>query len=147
MQDVCCNASLSGVTHCDDMGTVIHDCMLMMYFETMVSKLSVAPNQVCKLFPNLEKLKPFFGWASTDEIKTMLDKTTQHYHRVIHYPFHKHFKSQYPGANMPCLNKWVATDTFFNNTPAMDDGVPGHGKCTMLQIFHRLSSGAVCGYQ
>ena len=84
----------------------------MTYFETMVAKLSAAPNRVRKLFPDLEKLKPFFGWASTDKIKTMLDKTTQHYRGVIHYPFRKHFKLRYPGANVPCLNEWVATDTF-----------------------------------
>ena len=112
----------------------------------MVAKLSSAPNRVRKLFPDLEKLKPFFGWASTDKIKTMLDKMTQHYRGVIHYPFQKHFKLRYPGANVPRLNEWVATDTFFNETPAMDDGVPGHGGCTMLQIFYGLTSGTVHGY-
>ena len=34
----------------------------------------------------------------------------------------------------------------FNDTPAMDDGVPGHGGCTMLQIFYGLTSGTVHGY-
>ena len=92
-QEVYYDASTSGVTYYDDTGTVIHDYVPMMYFETMVAKLSAAPNRVRKLFPDLEKLKPFFGWASTDEIKTMLDKTTQHYRGVIHYPFRKHFKS------------------------------------------------------
>ena len=76
----------------------------------------------------------------------MLDKTTQHYRGVIHYPFRKHFKSRYPGANAPRLNEWVATDTFFNDAPAMDDGVPGHGGCTMMQIFYGLTSGTVHGY-
>ena len=137
--------SSSGVTYYDDTGMVIHDSVPMTYFETMVSKLSAALNQVWKLFPNLEKLKPFFGWASMDKIKTKLDKTTQHYCGVIHYPFCKHFKSRYPGANMPHLNKWVATDTFFYNTPAMDDSVPGHGGCTMMQIFYRLTSGTIHG--
>ena len=47
---------------------------------------------------------------------------------------------------MPRLNEWVATDTFFNDTPAMDDGVPGHGGCTMLQVFYGLTSGTVHGY-
>ena len=28
----------------------------------------------------------------------------------------------------------------------MDDGVPGHGGCTMMQIFYRLTSGTVHGY-
>ena len=85
-QEVYYDASTSGVTYYDDAGTVIHDYVPMMYFETMVAKLSSAPNQVRKLFPDLEKLKPFFGWASTDKIKTMLDKTTQHCRGVIHDP-------------------------------------------------------------
>ena len=47
---------------------------------------------------------------------------------------------------MPRLNEWVATDTFLNDAPAMDDGVPGHGGCTMLQVFHGLTSGTAHGY-
>ena len=69
-QDVFYDASTSGVTYYDDTGTVIHDYLPITYFETMVAKLSSAPNRVRKLFPDLEKLKPFFGWASTDKIKT-----------------------------------------------------------------------------
>ena len=76
----------------------------------------------------------------------MLDKTTQHYRSVVNFPFRKHFKSRFPSANVSRLNEWVATDTFFNDTPAMDDGIPGHGGCTMLQIFYGLTSGAVHGY-
>ena len=103
--ELCYDASTSGVTYYNDTGTVIHDYVPMTHFKTMVAKLSAAPNQVRKLFPDLEKLKPFFGWASTDKIKTMLDKMTQHYRGVIHYPFQKHFKLRYPGANVPRLNK------------------------------------------
>ena len=104
----------------------------MTRFETVVTKLSAAPNQVCKLFPDQEKLKPFFGWAPADEIKIKLDKMTQHYYGVIHCPFCKHFKSKCHGANLPHLNKWLATDAFFDDAPAMDDGVPGHGDCIVL---------------
>ena len=111
-KDVHYDASASGVMHHHDTGTVIHDYVLMTHFKIMVAKLSAAPNRVWKLFPDLEKLKPFFGWALTDKIKTMLDKTTQHYHGVIHFPLCKHFKSRYPGANVPRLNKWMATDMF-----------------------------------
>ena len=50
-QDIFCNVSSSGVTYYDDTGTVIHDYVPMTYFETMVAKLSAAPNQVWKLFP------------------------------------------------------------------------------------------------
>ena len=40
----------------------------------------------------------------------------------------------------------MATDMFFDDTLAMDDGVPGHGGCTMMQIFCGLTSGTVHGY-
>ena len=111
-KDVHYDASPSAVMYCNNTGRAIHDYVPMTYFETMVAKLSAAPNRVWKLFPDLEKLKPFFGWASTDKIKTMLDKTTQHYRGLIHFPFRKHFKSRYPGANVPHLNEWMATHMF-----------------------------------
>ena len=61
-QDVFCDTSSSGVAHYNDTGAVIHDYVPMTHFETMVAKLSVAPNCVQKLFPELEKLKRFlFG--------------------------------------------------------------------------------------
>ena len=40
----------------------------------------------------------------------------------------------------------MATDMFFDDTLAMDDGVPGHGGCTMMQIFHGLTSGTAHGH-
>jgi len=107
--------------------------------------LSIFPNQVRKRFPDLEKMKPYFGWASTEKIKQMLDKTTQHYRGVIHYPFRKHFKSRFPGANVHRLHEWMAMDTFFSNVPAKDDGIPGHAGCTMLQVFLGLQSGYTQG--
>ena len=82
----------------------------------------------------------------TDKICECLDKMTQHYRGVIHYPLCKHFKSRFPAANVPHLNEWQATDTFFCDTPAGDDGVPGHAGCTMLQFFHGLKSKYVAGY-
>ena len=98
------------------------------------------------MFPDTDALKPYFGWVSNEKIKQMLDKTTQHYRGVVHYPFRKHFKSRFPGANVSRANEWVATDTFFCDTPAADDGVPGHGGCTMLQLFLGLKSGYTGGY-
>jgi hypothetical protein len=39
----------------------------------------------------------------------------------------------------------VAFDTFFSDTPALDDGIPGHGGCTMMEIFvslkHQVTEG------
>ena len=77
--DVFYDATASGVTYYNETGTVVHDYVHPSRFEMAVNKLSSAPNYVRKKFPDLEKLKPFFGWASTDKIKNMLDKMTQHY--------------------------------------------------------------------
>ena len=115
--------------------------------ERAVNKLIGAfPNRLRKRFPSLDKLKPYFGWASNDRIKTMLDKTTQHYRGVVNYPFRKHFKSRFPAANVPRMNEWVATDTYFCDTPAADDGIPGHAGATMVQLYLGLTSGHVSGY-
>ena len=115
--------------------------------ERAVNKmLQVFPNRLRKHFPKVDSLKPYFGWASEDKIKTMLDKTTQHYRGIVHYPFRKHFKSRFPAANVPRRNEWVAMDTMFGPCPAADDGIPGHGGATMLQVFLGLTSGHVDGY-
>jgi hypothetical protein len=50
-------------------------------------------------------------------------------------PHRKHFKSRFPAANISCLNKIVATDTFYLDVPALDDGIMGHGGTTMLQLY------------
>ena len=94
--------------------------------------LSIFPNRLRKKFPSLDALKPYFGWASNDKIKLMLDKTSQHYRGVVHHPFRHHYKTRFPAANVKRRNEWVATDTFFCDTPAADDGIPGHGGATMM---------------
>ena len=37
-------------------------------------------------------------------------------------------------------------DMLFNDTPAMDNGVPGHDGCTMMQRFYGLTSGTIHGF-
>ena len=34
----------------------------------------------------------------------------------------------------------MATDTFFSDTPAHDDGIMGHGGATMVQLFSGVTS-------
>ena len=52
----------------------------------------------------------------------------------------KHFKSHFPGANVPHLPEWYSLDTMFYDVLALDDGIPGHGGCTMIQMFGGLDS-------
>jgi hypothetical protein len=50
-------------------------------------------------------------------------------------PLRKHFKSRFPAANVSRLNETVATETFFFDVPALDDGIMGHGGTIMLQLY------------
>ena len=58
----------------------------------------------------------------------------------------KHFKSRVPAANVGRLNETVATDTFFSDVPAHDDGIAGHGGATMLQLYTGVKSRLTAGY-
>mgnify|MGYP005857053611 CR=1 FL=1 len=44
------------------------------------------------------------------------------------------------------MPEWVATDTFFSDIPAADDGVPGHGGCTMVQLYAGIDSESLFAY-
>ena len=46
----------------------------------------------------------------------------------------KHFKTHFLAANVNRLDETVATDTFFADAPAHDDGIMGHGGATMVQL-------------
>ena len=52
----------------------------------------------------------------------------------------RHYKTRFPAANVSRLNETVATDTFFSDTAALDDGITGHGGCTMVQFFTGCTS-------
>jgi hypothetical protein len=86
-------------------------------FDENIWNLTAFLNQLRRMFPHTDALKPYLGWISNKKIKTMLDKTTQHFRGVVSYPFRKHYKSRFPGANVNRLNEWHAMDTFFSDTP------------------------------
>ena len=148
--DVFYDAYSTGVNLIDPTGESLphaHDVPTESTLDRAINRmLSVFPNKLRRHFPHLDALKPYFGWASNEKIKQMLDKTTQHYRGVVHHPFRKHFKSQFPAANVRRRNEWVATDTFFCDTPAADDGVPGHAGATMMQVYVGMQTGHVLGY-
>ena len=55
-------------------------------------------------------------------------------------PLRRHFKTRFPAANVSRWNEDVATDTFFSDVPAHDDGIPGHGGCQMVQLYSGIES-------
>jgi hypothetical protein len=86
------------------------------------------------IFVNLNNV-PHFAFLPMVRIQHMLDHTTQFAHLDTRLPLRKHYKSPFPVANVSRLNEVVATITFFFDTPALDDGIMGHGGTTMLQLF------------
>ena len=115
-------------------------------FAVTVAMLSAFPQEIKRKLPDLETLRPHFGWVPVDRIKKTLDATTQYYRATVHHPFRKHFKSRFPAANVRRLPEWFSTDTFFSDVPAQDDGIPGHGGCTMIQIYGGIDSHFLAGY-
>ena len=77
--------------------------------------------------PDFTKLHPFFGWAPVSCICDTIHCTTQWYKAEGCLPMQRHYKSCFPGANIPHHEETMATDTSFSDTPAFDDGIPGHG--------------------
>ena len=89
---------------------------------------------------------PNFGWASKERIRDTLAKATQHYPADKQVPMHKHFRSQLPAANVHCLPEWFFSVTLITDIPARDDGLPGHGGCTLVQIYSGLQSKLLAAY-
>jgi transposase InsO family protein len=101
-----------------------------------VHSARVANNQEVKAQkPKFEALRPNFGWISVERLKKTLAATTQYARAVGRIPFRMHYKTRFPAANVRRFNDDVATDTFFADTPAIDDGIRGHGGSTMAQIY------------
>jgi hypothetical protein len=76
-------------------------------------------------------LKLHFGFVPSKQIQKNIEHTTQYCWLDPRLLLQKHFKSQFPAANIPCLNEIVATDTFFSDVSAYD-GVFGHGGSMMV---------------
>jgi hypothetical protein len=86
---------------------------------------------VSKAAPNLEALRPNFGWLPLDRFKQTLLATTQFARNTPRHPFRKHHRARWSAANVDRWNEDLATDAFFSDVPAHDDGVMGHSGCTM----------------
>jgi hypothetical protein len=104
------------------------------------------PKSILPKVPNFEKLRPVFGWIPPARIKDTIKHTTQYYKAEGRLPMRRHYKSRFPGANVPRREETVATDTIFSDTPALDDGISGHGGCTMMQFFCGCTSEFTAAY-
>ena len=93
------------------------------------------PKRILPKQPDFSKLRPYFGWLPAERIKATIKCTTQWFRAEDKIDMRRHFKSRFPAANVSRLNEIVATDTFFSEVEALDDGIPGYGGCTMVQLL------------
>jgi hypothetical protein len=74
-------------------------------------------------------LRPHFLWQSVDTIRRTFQATTQMARIPMSNVLCTWFKSPNPAINVPWCNEDLATDTFYSDTPAIDNGA------TMGQFF------------
>ena len=79
------------------------DSYTVTHLDHCLDALTIFGTHMKRQLPDLDALKPNFGWVSTERIKDTLDKTTQPYQAEKRVPMWKHFKSRFPGANVPNL--------------------------------------------
>ncbi len=77
---------------------------------------------------NLEEMRPYLGWKSTDIIEKTLKATTQYAKNHLRLPMRQHFKTRFPALLCRRLRETFATDTFFSSESA-------HDGTWMAQIF------------
>ena len=130
---------ITSVTHPDDSIT-------QEQFDLAINQLIAAPQHMKHHLPDLDALLPNFSWVGKEHIHDMLSKTTQHYVTDKCVPMCKHFCSHFPGMNIWHLPEWFVMDTFIAGVLAFDDGVPGHGGCTMALVYGGLDSEFLSGH-
>ena len=103
------------------------------YIEDTILKVHL--HKVSPVQHDFNRLSPNFGFVPTKRIQKTIEHTTQFCRLDARLPLRKHFKSRFPAANVPRRNEIVATDTFFSDVPAHDDGILGHGGAEMVQLY------------
>jgi len=126
-----------------DMNALINRCILACKGKTV---FLYTPKSILPKNPDFDKLRPLFAWIPASRVKDTISCTTQYYKADGRLPMRRHYKSRFPGANVPRRNETVATDTLFSDTPAHDDGIGGHGGCTMLQFYVGCTSTYAAGF-
>ena len=120
-----------------DINPLHHNDPDLFNYQTQVQKFSLKSNKhlVGPKQHDFERLAPNFAFVPRERIRHTIDNTTQYARLDTRLPLRKHFKTRFPAANISRLNEVVATDTFFFDIPALDDGIMGHGGTTMLQLY------------
>ena len=92
--------------------------------------MPISTNQSNPVEEDWKSLRPCFGWQYEQLIQDTYKPISRFGGTVPQHDYlKKHFKSRNPVFNIPRRNEPVATDTFFSDTPAINDG------STMAQFF------------
>ena len=126
-----------------DLNAMVTKCVIACHRTDMVV---YTPKCVLPKKPDFSALRPVFGWIPAQRVKDTILCTTQYYKAEGRLPMRRHYRSRFPGANVPRRDETVATDTIFSDTPALDDGIGGHGGCTMLQFYVGCTSAYAAGF-
>jgi hypothetical protein len=95
------------------------------------------PRIVTPVEPAYDKLRPYFGWVSTEIVKKTLAQTTQLARTTTGTLLKNVYRAQNPALNVIRRNEPVATDELFSITPAVDCGA------TSCQIFVGMTTDVV----
>jgi hypothetical protein len=94
--------------------------------------LPIEPRTLQRQDPDLGRLRPYFGWISTDLVKQTLSHTTQYGRLPAGTHLKQVYKSANPALNVPRRSEAVACDVVYSDTPAIDDGA----KSAVLFVGH-----------
>ena len=135
----------------DNHNTVTHSsnidaCIYHVHYTSLHQRFVMNRHIVQPKQHDFNRLKPHFGFVPVGRIQHTIANTSQFARMDTRLPLRKHFKSRFPAANISRLNDTVATDTFFSDVPAHDDGIMGHGGTTMLQLYCGCKSLLTAGY-
>jgi hypothetical protein len=87
-----------------------------------MSSQTLTPKTTIKREPDFQKLRPLFGWLSTDLIQKTFQYTTQYARLPTATMLKKAFRSPNPALNIYRRNEDVACDIVSSDVPAIFDG-------------------------
>ena len=103
--------------------------------DSEVEYFTKPPRSILPANPDWQAIADKLGGIPIQRAKATMGASTHHYKREQRMDMKYHRKSNFPAASARRLHETVATDTFFSDTAAIDDGIKGHAGCTSVQIF------------
>jgi hypothetical protein len=102
--------------------TLFYDTYETEILDVPTSSPILTPNHTIKREPDFQKLRPPFGWLSTDLIQKTFKHTTQYACLPTATMLKKAFRSPNPSLNIYRRNEDVACDIVYSDVPAIFNG-------------------------